>query len=88
MLQFVSPAFAQSGSVPLTPMHFPLEKEAAFRDCVQRARCPRASQQPACRICGGHSAQSEKIKQLMAEGKRPRRHRRDVHSLTSAVRTF
>ena len=67
MLLLASPAFAQSGSVPLTPTD-PLEKRL-HSEIVCTCGCRRALDNCGMPNCGGHTAQSEKIKQLMAEGK-------------------
>jgi cytochrome c-type biogenesis protein CcmF len=70
MVGLATSAFAQSGSaenVPLIPKN-PLEKRL-HSEIVCTCSCRRALDNCGMPNCGGHAAQSEKIRQLMAEGK-------------------
>jgi cytochrome c-type biogenesis protein CcmF len=70
MLGVATSAFAQSGgaeNVPLIPKD-PLEKRL-HSEIVCTCSCRRAMDNCGMPNCGGHAAQSEKIRQLMAEGK-------------------
>jgi cytochrome c-type biogenesis protein CcmF len=69
MLSLASPMFAQTGAenVPIAPKN-PLEKQL-HSEIVCTCGCRRALDNCGMPNCGGHAAQSEKIRQLMAEGK-------------------
>jgi cytochrome c-type biogenesis protein CcmF len=69
ILSIGTSVFAQSGAenVPLIPKD-PLEKRL-HSEIVCTCSCRRALDNCGMPNCGGHSAQSEKIRQLMAEGK-------------------
>ena len=68
MLGLAASAFAQSAeNVPLIPKN-PVEKRL-HSQIVCTCGCRRALDNCGMPNCGGHSAQSEKIRQLMSEGK-------------------
>jgi cytochrome c-type biogenesis protein CcmF len=69
MLSLVSPAFAQGGAenVPIAPKNA-LERRL-HSEIVCTCGCRRALDNCGMPNCGGHAAQSEKIRQLIAEGK-------------------
>jgi cytochrome c-type biogenesis protein CcmF len=69
MLSLAAPVFAQGGAenVPIAPKD-PLEKRL-HSEIVCTCGCRRALDNCGMPNCGGHAAQSEKIRQLMAEGK-------------------
>ena len=69
MLSLAAPVFAQAGAenVPIPPKD-PLEKRL-HSEIVCTCGCRRALDNCGMPNCGGHAAQSEKVRQLMAEGK-------------------
>ncbi len=69
MLSLAAPVFAQATAenVPIAPKD-PLEKRL-HSEIVCTCGCRRALDNCGMPNCGGHAAQSEKIRQLMAEGK-------------------